>query len=218
MAFSLRRDLPRHALTLGRYLRYHPGTVLSVARHAVGRRIAIPLDVIRWALDQLPEGQGKPDSLYIASRPPCITLDASLDIMGNKVRAGGGVEVERLTLGRGELRLGIRLHDLHATALDPNTNIGKMLTSGILNLKKPADLLKFIPKRPPVIAGAEGDRFELDLMQLPQFMGNTALHRVLMTISPVLFVTDIRTEGDWLLVQLQTMPSGLMEALSGLRG
>ncbi len=218
MAFSLTRDIPRHALTLGRYLRYHPGTVLSMARHAVGRRIAIPLDVLRWALDQLPDGHGKPDSLYIASRPPTITLDASVDVMGNKVRAGGGIEVERLTFGRDVLRLGVRVHDLHATALDANTNIGKMLASGILDLKKPANLLKFIPKRPPIIAGAEGDRFELDLMQLPQFGKNKALHRVLATISPVIMVTDIRTEGDWLLVQLETMPSGLMEALQGLRG
>ncbi|MDP6946680.1 MAG: hypothetical protein QF464_21200, partial [Myxococcota bacterium] len=62
------------------------------------------------------------------------------------------------------------------------------------------------------------NRFVLDLLQLPKLAKNRRLRRALATISPVIRVREIRTEGDWLLVQLQATPSGVVSAVNGLRG
>ncbi len=56
MGLSLRRALR----TMGHYLRYHPATLVVFARHAAQRGVALPREVLRWALDQLPARQGGP--------------------------------------------------------------------------------------------------------------------------------------------------------------
>ncbi|MDP6946826.1 MAG: hypothetical protein QF464_21935 [Myxococcota bacterium] len=215
MGVSIRRTLR----TMAHYLRYHPATLVVFARHAAGRRVAIPLDVLRWALDQLPEGGGKPESLAITARPPSLALDATASLMGgNRLRACATVEVECVELGAEALRLTVRLHEVEVVPLTPDSPLGKMLSSGLFDFSRPASLLNFAPKRPKVIAEADGNRFVLDLLQLPRLASNRRLRRALATISPVIQVRDLRTEGDWLLVQLQTRPSGLVAALNGLRG
>ena len=215
MGLSIRRTLR----TMAHYLRYHPATLVVFARHAAGRRVAIPLDVLRWALDQLPEGGGKPESLTITARPPSLALDATVSLMGsNRLRASAAVEVECVALGADALRLSLRLHEVDVVPLTPDSPLGKMLASGVFDFSRPASLLGFVPKRPAVIAEAKDDRFVLDLLELPRLARNRRLRRALATISPVIQVRDLRTEGDWLLVQLQATPSGLVAAINGLRG
>ncbi len=215
MPLSIRRTLR----SLAHYLRYHPTTLVSLARHAAGRRIAIPLDALRWALDQLPEGGGKPESLTITSRPPTLAVDATVSLMGgNRLRAGASVEITFVELGADALRLALRLHDVDVVPLTLGSPLGKMLSSGVFDFSKPASLLNFAPKRPPVIVEAKDNRFVLDLLQLPKLANNRRLRRALATISPVIRVREIRTEGDWLLVQLQATPSGVVSAVNGLRG
>ncbi len=214
MPLSVRRTLR----TLVHYLRYHPVSLVVFARHAAGRRVAIPLDALRWALDQLPEGAGKPESLVITARPPSLALDAKVSLMGgNRFQASASVEVEFVELGADALRLALRLHEVHVVPLTPNSPLGKMLSSGLFDFSKPASLLKFVSKRPRIIAEAEGNRFVLDLLQVPRLANNRRLRRALATISPVIQVRELRTDGDWLIVGLEAHPSGFMDAIGGLR-
>ena len=215
MGLSIRRTLR----TLVHYLRYHPTTLVVFARHAAGRRVAIPLDALRWALDQLPEGGGKPESVTLTARPPTLALDATASLMGdNRLRASASIEFEFVELGPDALRLALRLHEVEVVPLTPTSPMGKMLSSGMFDFSKPASLLNFMPKRPRVIAEADGNRFVLDLLQVPKLGRNRRLRRALATISPVIQVRELRTDGDWLLVGLEATPSGLVAALNGLRG
>jgi len=214
MPLSLRRTLR----TVVHYLRYHPASLVVFARHAAGRRVAIPLDVLRWTLDQLPLAGGKPESLVITARPPYLALDATVSLMGNnRLRASASVEVEFVELGADVLRLALRLHEVEVVPLTPGSPLGKMLSSGLFDFSKPASLLSFLPKRPRVIAEAEGDRFVLDLMQLPRLGKSRRLRRLLATISPVIQVREVRTDGDWLIVRFGANPSGIVDAVSALR-
>jgi hypothetical protein len=210
--------LRRATRTAAHYLRYHPGTLLVFGRHAVGRRVAVPLDLLRWAADQLPAGAGNPESLVLTARPPALAADATVALMGNnRLEVSACVVVDAIELGPELFRVALRLHDVDVTALTPDSPLGKMVSSGFLDFSKPANLLSFLPRRPSFIAEASGDRFVLDLMQVPAIRRSGPLRRALATISPVLQVRELRTEGDWIVLQLQARPSGLAAALAGLR-
>lgn len=208
----------RAARTAAHYLRYHPRTLITLGRHAAGRRVGIPLDVLRWAADQLPVGGGRPESLVLTARPPALAVDATLSLMGdNRLKVSVAIEVESVTLGPDTLQVALRLHGLEVTPLTPKSPLGKMLSSGFLDFNNPASVLNLMPKRPRVIAEASGNRFVLNLLALRALKRDRRLRRALATLSPVLQIPALRTEGDWLVAQLAASPSGLLAALEGLR-
>jgi hypothetical protein len=92
-----------------------------------------------------------------------------------------------------------------------------LVRSGALDLSKPGNVVKFLPKRPPAIVEAEGDRIVLDLMQVPKIAANKALRKALSVITPVLGVGAIETDADHLYVKLKATPAGLAEAIGALR-
>ncbi|MGB0588879.1 MAG: hypothetical protein ACPGU1_04285 [Myxococcota bacterium] len=212
------RALRSATRTAAHYLRYHPETLVVLGRHALGRRVAVPLDLLRWAADQLPPGAGKPESLVLTARPPALAVDAVVSLMGNnRLSVGASILVEAIELGPEVFRVALRVHEVDVTALTPDSPLGKMVSAGFLDFSKPASLLSFLPKRPSVIADAAGDRFVLDLMKVPAIRRSAPLRRALATISPVLQVRELRTEGDWIVLQLHANPFGLAAALAGLR-
>ena len=210
--------LGRATRTAAHYLRYHPGTLFVFGRHAAGRRVAVPIDLLRWAADQLPAGAGKPESLVLTARPPALAVDATVALMGNnRLQVGASIIVDEIEIGPDVLRISLRLHEVEVNALTPDSPLGQMVSSGLLDFSKPASLLKFLPKRPAFIEEASLDRFVLDLMKVRTIRRNGPLRRALATISPVLQVKGLRTEGDWLILQLRANPTGLADALAGLR-
>lgn len=196
----------------------HPDTVLDMAKHALGRRVPIPVDALRWALAELPRRGGRPRDLVIDAAPPALRIDGVFEFMGQEVRARASLHVLSVRLGADVLCLELRVADLTAEALVRDTPLDKLLRSGALDLKNPAKLLGFLKKKPRVIARAEGDVFELDLLEVPKLRENRRLRRVLATISPVVKVKDVRTEGRFLLVSLVPTPEGLREAVAAARG
>jgi hypothetical protein len=150
---------------------------------------------VRWALAQIPQGKNAPESVTLRAVPPGLRLDATVSFMGNRLETSAILEVEGVRLGADSLGLVLRVRNLSAKALTPNTPIAQVLASGALDLTKPANMLNFIGKRPPIIVEAKGDRFELDLLQVPKLRDNRALRRVLATAAPVVGVTAVRTEG-----------------------
>ncbi len=53
---------------------------------------------------------------------------------------------------------------------------------------------------------------------MPKLRDNRALRRVLATAAPVVGVTAVRTEGDWLLLGWKPILTGIGEALAAARG
>jgi len=200
------------------YLRYHPETVLVFGRHALGRRVAIPLDLIRWGLEHALSAPQKPESMVITARPPALAFDAVLALMGNnRLRVGASILVESIEFEASSVRVAFRVHEVDVEALTPESPLGKMVSSGFLDFSKPASLLSFVPKRPAFIVDAKADRFVVDLMQVPALSENQALRRSLSALSSVFSVREVRTEGDWLVFQIASQLRAVIAALSALR-
>src|SRR3977135_3279959 len=92
MALPLRAELR----SAGRFMVKHHTPMLSMARHALGMRVAIPLDSLRWFIANTPPSKKAPQDITITPRPPAIGLGATIDLMGTTVRAGASIRVDQI--------------------------------------------------------------------------------------------------------------------------
>jgi hypothetical protein len=192
--------------------------MLSMARHALGMRIAVPLDALRWFIANTPPSKKAPQDVTITPRPPAIGIGATVDLMGTTVRAGASIRVDQIEIGEEKFRVTLKLSDVNMKVLgDSATPVAGLIKSGALDLSKPGNLAKFMPKRPAVLAEAHDDIIVLDLMQNPKFAANDRVRGILGTLTPVVQVSGMSTEGDFLILQLRASPFGLPRALSAAR-
>src|SRR5207247_7824878 len=92
MALPLRAALR----SASRFMVKNPTTMLSMARHALGMRIAVPLDALRWFIANTPPSKKAPQDVTITPRPPAIGIGATIDLMGTTVRAGASIRVDQI--------------------------------------------------------------------------------------------------------------------------
>jgi hypothetical protein len=209
----------RAALRSGvRFIAKNPTTVLSMARHALGMRIAVPLDALRWFIAKMPPSKKAPQDITITPRPPAIGIGATIDLMGTTVRAGASIRIDQIEVGDEKLRVTLRISDVTMKVLDNSaTPVAGLIKSGALDLSKPGNLAKFMPKKSPVLVEAHDDIVVLDLMQDAKIASNDRVRAVLSTLTPVVQVSGLSTEGDFLIIQLRASPFGLPRALSAAR-
>ena len=214
MALPLRAALR----SAGRFIAKNPTTMLSMARHALGMRVAVPLDALRWFIANTPPSTKAPQDVTITPRPPAIGIGATVDLMGTNVRAGASIRVDQIEVGDDKFRVTLRLSDVTMKVLgDSFTPVAGLIKSGALDLSKPGNLAKFMPKKSPVLVEAHDDIIVLDLMQNPKFAANDRVRAVLGTLTPVANVSGLSTEGDFLILQLRVSPFGLPRALNAAR-
>jgi hypothetical protein len=214
MALPLRAALR----SAGRFMAKNPTTMLSMARHALGMRIAVPLDALRWFIANTPPSQKAPQDVTITPRPPAIGIGATVDLMGTTVRAGASIRVERIEVGDEKLRVTLRIADVTMKVLGESfTPVAGLIKSGALDLSKPGNLAKFMPKKSPVLVEAHDDMLVLDLMQNPKIAANERVRGILGTLTPVVQVSGMSTEGDFLILQLRASPFGLPRAINAAR-
>ena len=196
----------------------NPTTMLSMARHALGMRIAVPLDALRWFIANTPPSKKAPQDVTITPRPPAIGIGATVDLMGTTVRAGASIRVDQIEVGEEKFRVSLRLSDVNMKVLGESaTPVAGLIKSGALDLSKPGNLAKFMPKRPAVLVEAHDDVIVLDLMQNPKIASNLRVRGILGTLTPVVQVAGMSTEGDFLILQLRASPFGLPRAINAAR-
>ncbi len=211
-------NVPQLIKSLGRYAASHPRLVGEIARHAFNRRLAIPLDLVRWGATLIPSGDKSPKDVTVIAQSPALGLGATANIMGTELRVDAALLIDAIDATNEAVKVTFRVKDLRASVLNNlQGNLAKLLASGALNLSKPASLLNFVPKRPPAILEAKEDRFVIDLLRFPQLAENPAFQKALRAVTPILAIGDIRTEGDLLLIGLRANPRGLKESLQALR-
>jgi hypothetical protein len=192
--------------------------MLSMARHALGMRIAVPLDAVRWFIANTPPSKKAPQDITITPRPPAIGLGATIELMGTTVRAGASIRVERIEVNDTQFKVTLKLSDVTMKVLGESfTPVAGLIKSGALDLSKPGNLAKFMPQKSPVLVEAHDDIIVLDLMQDRKFAANDRVRGVLGTLTPVVNVSGLSTEGDFLIVQLRASPFGLPRALNAAR-
>lgn len=205
-------------MSLGRYAASHPRMFGEIARHALNRRLAIPLDLVRWAATLIPSGDKAPKDVTVIAQPPALGLGATANLMGTELRVDAALLVDAIDATREAVKVTFRVKDLRASVLNNlQGNLAKLLASGALNLSKPASLLNFVPKRPPAILEAKEDRFVIDLLKFPQLAANPGFQKALATMTPILAIGDIHTEGDLLVIGLKANPRGIRESIQAFR-
>jgi hypothetical protein len=202
----------------GRFALKNPATMLSMARHALGLRIAVPLDSLRWFIANTPPSKKAPQDVAITARPPAIAVGATVELMGTTVRASAAIKIDKLEVGAEQLRVTLRLSNVEMKVLGESlTPVAGLIKSGALDLSKPGNLAKFMPKRPDVLVEAHDDIIVLDLMKNPKIRSNPRVRGVIETLTPVVNVNGLTTEGDFLIIQLRASPFGLPRALNAAR-
>jgi hypothetical protein len=201
-----------------RFVLKNPAAMFNIARHALGLKVAIPLDALRWFISNTPPGRKAPQDVTVIARPPAINVGASVDLMGTPVRASASIRIEELQVAPEQLRVKVRLSNVDLKLLgEAFTPVAGLIKSGALDLSKPGNLAKFMPKRPDVLVEAQDDYIVLDLMKNPKIRQNDRVRRVLETLTPVVNVTSLETDGDMLLIGLRATPLGFPRALNAAR-
>ena len=214
MALPLRAALR----SAGRFMVKNPATMFNIARHALGLKIAVPLDAMRWFISNTPPGKKAPQDVTVMARPPAISVGATVDLMGTTVRASASIRIDELHLGSDQLKVKVRLNSVDLKVLGESfTPVAALIKSGALDLSKPGNLAKLMPKRPDVLVEANDDYVVLDLMKNPKIRQNDKVRRVLDTLTPVVNVASISTEGDMLVIGLRATPLGFPRALNAAR-
>lgn len=199
------------------YVRKNPDEVVRAAVNATGLRFGVPLATLRWFAGQL-KGAKAPKDVEISSAPPALRFSAVVDAMGTAIRASAAIKIDEVTITEESLRVGVRLRDVKLALVgDSESPVATLIKSGALDLSKPGNLVKFIPKRPPAVVEADGDRIVVDLMKVPKLASDPRLRLALGILSPVLGIRAIETDRDHVYVKLRAIPAGLPEAIGKLR-
>jgi hypothetical protein len=201
------------------YVRKNPDELMRVAMNAAALRVGVPIAALRWLSSQAKPSKKTPRDIEFGSSPPAIRVSLSVDAMGTPVRASGAVRIEAIDLSPDAMRIGLRLSDVRLALLgESESPVATLIKSGALDLSKPGNLLKFLPRRPAAIVEAEGDRLVVDLMKVPAVAKNRALRRALAIMTPIVTVRAVETDGDHVYVALRASPRGLPRAFAALRG
>jgi hypothetical protein len=201
------------------YVRKNPDELLRAAVNAAGLRFGVPLAALRYLSSQAKLPRKAPKDIEIGSSPPAIRLSLTVDAMGTPLRASFAIRFDEIDFSPSAMRIGLRVSDMKLTLLgESESPVATLIKSGALDLSKPGNLLKFLPKRPPAIVEAEEDRIVLDLMQVPAIAKNWRLKRALAIVTPIMNVRAVETDRDHIYVALRAMPRGLPQAFAALRG
>lgn len=199
------------------YVRKNPDEVVRQAVNATGLTFGVPLATLRWFAGNL-KGKKAPKDVEITSAPPALRFSAVVDAMGTPVRASAAIKIDEVTINTEQVRIGIRVRDVKLSLAGASESpVATLIQSGALDLSKPGNLVKFIPKKPPAVVEAEGDRIVLDLMKVPKLANDPRVKKILAILSPVLGIRAIETDRDHLWIKLRATPAGLPEALGKLR-
>jgi hypothetical protein len=199
------------------YVRKNPDEVVRAAINAATLRFGLPIAALRFLAAQV-TGKKAPKDIEISSTPPALRLAATVDAMGTAVRASAAIRVDEVTLTSDSIRIGFRLTDAKLALVgDSDAPIATLIKSGALDLSKPGNLVRHIPKRPPAIVEAAGDRVVIDLFKIPKIAQNERVRRWLSVVTPVLGIRAIETDRDHLYVALRASPGGLTQALGAIR-
>jgi hypothetical protein len=201
------------------YLKRNPDELLTAATNAAKLRFGVPTAALRWLADQASNAPKAPQDIELATSNDSLRVSAAIDAMGTPIRASASIRIDEIRLNTDELRVSIRLSDIKLMLLgESDTPLALLIKSGALDLSRPGNLLKYLPKRPPVIVEADGDRVVLDFMRMPAIANNSAIKKALDVITPVLGIRAIETDSSHVYVALEAAPWRASESLQALIG
>lgn len=214
-----RRMLDRRKLfeAASGYIKSHPEEVGRFVRGGLGLRFGVPLAAFRWLIKEVLGAADGMDPLVEAA-PPGLRVAATLEKMDTRMRANAVIHFTRIAVSAHELRVELRLDDVHINVLSDNrTIVSALINSGALDVSRPGDLVNELPGIPPFIVEAEGHRLVLDLMRAPKLANNPLVRHVLGLLSSVVTLHGIQTDEDHLDVVFRALPRGGTAAVDAMQ-
>lgn len=203
--------------TAKRYFQRNPDELRRFIRSALGLRLGVPLDALRWLADQAARG-GPATDIEIEAVPPGFRVTAKLDLMKTPIRAGAVIYIERLRISGSELRIELRLEEVSLRlAGESFSPVALLIKSGALDLTRPGNLLKHLPNLPPFLVEAFENKLVLDLMKHPKVAGNPQARRIISALTSVVTLHGIETDENHVDVAFRAFPEGLRHAARSLR-
>lgn len=200
----------------GGYLRRNPGEISRLVRNLIGLRAGVPVDALRWLMEQAAKG-GKIEDPVITEVPPGLRVTANVDLMKTPVRASAVVYIDRVKIDAEQIRLDVRLEEIWMEVIGESSSpVAALLRSGALNLSKPGELAKYMDL-PPVIVDARDNRVSLDLMREPKIGENPVVRQALSILTPLLTMHGIESDDDHLNIVFRALPQGVGSAATALR-
>lgn len=200
----------------GGYLRRNPGEISRLVRNLIGLRAGVPVDALRWLMEQAAKG-GKIEDPVITEVPPGLRVTANVDLMKTPVRASAVVYIDRVKIDADQIRLDVRLEEIWMEVIGESSSpVAALLRSGALNLSKPGELAKYMDL-PPVIVDARDNRVSLDLMREKKIGENPVVRQALSILTPLLTMHGIESDDDHLNIVFRALPQGVGSAATALR-
>lgn len=198
------------------YLRRNPTELTRAVRNLLGLRAGVPVDALRWLMEQAAKG-GKIEDPVITEVPPGLRVTASVDLMKTPVRASAVVFIDRVRLDPDQIRIEVRLEEIWVEVIgEAHGPVAALLRSGALDLSKPGELAKYMDL-PPVIVEARDNRLALDLMREPKIGENPMVRQALSLITPLVTMHGIESDEDHLNIVFRALPQGVGSAAGALR-
>ena len=182
----------------------------------LGLRVGVPLDALRWLLDQAAKS-GKLIDPVLTEVPPGIRFTGTVDAMKTPLRFSAVVYIDRMVITPEQIRIELRLEEIWAEVLGDATGpVAALIKSGALDLSKPGNLAKYLPL-PPTVVETRDNKIVLDMMKDPKLAKNPLLKRALSLVTPVVTAYGLETDDDHLEVMFRPLPDGLRPAASAVR-
>ncbi|MFO0660467.1 MAG: hypothetical protein U0165_11640 [Polyangiaceae bacterium] len=200
-----------------RYIQQHPGILVKYAVNAAGLKVTIPLDVLRYAVKQL-KGKNAPKDVVFEAFSPSLRAAATVDAMGTPLRAEAKIKIDSIDATLEQVKIEIRLSDVKLKLeAESDAPVAVLIKSGALDLSKPGNLVKFIPKRPKAIIEAGDDRIVLDLMKEEKFANNPDVKHLLAIITPSLAIRSLVAEDDAIVIAFRPRIDGVKSSFEAAR-
>lgn len=200
------------------YVRKNPEEIVRATVNAATLKFGLPLAALRFIVAQAPQSKKMPQDIELGAVPPALRLSATVDAMGTALRVTAAVRIDDFQSTTESVLVSVRLSGVELEVMDDSkTPVATLVKSGALDLSKPGNLVKHLPKRPPMIVDAAGDRIVVDLLRVPALDQNRRAKTLLGVITPLLGIRAIGTEDDHVYVSLKATPAGLPEAWRAIR-
>ena len=201
---------------VGGYLRRNPTEITRAIRNLIGLRAGVPVDALRWLMEQAAKG-GNIEDPVITEVPPGLRITASVDLMKTPVRASAVVYIDRVRLDEDQIRLDVRLEEIWMEVIgDAVSPVAALLRSGALDLSQPGELAKYMDL-PPVIVEARDNKLSLDLMRDPKIGENPIVRQALSVVTPLVTMHGIESDDDHLNIVFRALPKGMGSAAGAIR-
>jgi hypothetical protein len=198
------------------WVRRNPDQIVEVAKNAVGLRLAVPLDALRFLASEV-KGKNAPTDVEIVAVPPGVRVGLTLNVMKTTLRAALTLFIDRVRISPDELAFELRVRDVALFVIgNSDSPVATLVRSGALDLSKPGKLVGHLPKRPPFIVEADGDRLVIDLMRDERIAKR--VRRYTRYVTPLVTVNAVETNSDHLGLQFECLPDGLGMVVNTLRG